>query len=524
MIGPLSGKGPLYRQVYSAIREAILSGEMPSGTLLPATRELVQVLHISRTTILNAYAELVAEGYATGRVGSGTYVNGHIPQRILQAPVSRQRNPSTHPKSERNPVSTPTSISTARAKILPRLPFCDFQFDQLSREDFPFRVWYQLIAKHAPADFKQSSAPEGSLTLREAIAAHLVASRGVVCDAQQIIIVNGTQQCLDLAARVMLYANDTVAIEEAHYPGAREVFQSAGARILPVSLDADGMRVKELADNSKKAVIRLVYVTPSHQMPTGATMSVVRRTQLIEWAARNDAYIVEDDYDGEYRYDGLSLPSLQGLSHGERVIYIGSFSRSISPTIRIGYLVAPPSLVGKFRDAKWLADRHSPLLIQEALAEFIGEGHFERYLRRARGRNYRRRAALLDAFAEHFRDSVEILGGDAGVHVLARFRDEASLDLSLLISRASAVGVGVYPVTPYFIRPVRRCELLLGYGALREEQIKEGIHLLRSVFLDSAMQPPLARIVRGSARATDSVASAVRPHAHLIPGGVIHSL
>jgi len=497
MIGPLSGKGPLYRQVYSAIREAILSGEMPSGTLLPATRELVQVLHISRTTLLNAYAELVAEGYATGRVGSGTYVNGHIPQRMLQAPVWRQRNPSAPPKSERNSIPTPVSISTARAKILPRLPFCDFQFDQLSREDFPFRVWYQLIAKHAPADFKQSSAPEGSLSLREAIAAHLMASRGVVCDVKQIIIVNGTQQCMDLAARLMLCANDTVAIEEAHYSGAREAFQATGARLLPVPLDAEGMCVKELADSSRRARIKLVYVTPSHQMPTGATMSMDRRTQLIEWAARNDAYIVEDDYDGEYRYDGLSLPSLQGLSQGERVIYIGSFSRSIYPTIRIGYLVAPPSLVGKFRDAKWLADRHSPLLIQEALAEFIGEGHFERYLRRARGRNYRRRAALIDAFAEHFGDSVEILGGDAGVHVLARFRDEASIDLSLLISRASAVGVGVYPVTPFFIRPMRRCELLLGYGALREEQIKEGIRLLHSVFLDLTARVFPTRSVNG---------------------------
>jgi len=242
--------------------------------------------------------------------------------------------------------------------------------------------------------------------------------------------------------------------------------------------------VKELANISKRASVRLVYVTPSHQMPTGATMSMARRTQLIGWAARSDAYIVEDDYDGDYRYDSLSLPSLQGLSRGERVIYVGSFSRSISPTIGIGYLVAPPSLIEKFRDAKWFAGRHSSLQIQEALAEFIGEGHFERYLRRARARNYRRRAALLDAFAEHFGDSVEILGGAAGVHVLMRFCNQDSPDLSLLTSRASAVGVGVYPVSPYFIRPTRRSEILLGYGALREDVIKEGIRLLHSVIED----------------------------------------
>ena len=489
MIGSLSGTGPLYRQVYSAIRDAIVSGEMPTGTLLPTSRELVQVLGISRTTILNAYAELIAEGYASGRVGSGTYVCSQIPDRMFRSTGWRQSIPNDPSKAEPAPscpngVAAPKSISMPLDKGTPKSLFCDFQYKVISREDFPFRVWYQLLAKHAPADFNHTSAPEGSVSLREAIAVHLRASRGVVCDAKQIIIVNGTQQCLDLAARVLLCGNDVVAIEEAQYSGAREAFQAAGAKLLSVPLDAEGICVKELANSSKRATVRLVYVTPSHQMPTGATMSMTRRTQLIEWAARSDAYIVEDDYDGEYRYDSLSLPSLQGLSNGQRVIYVGSFSRSISPTIGIGYLVVPPSLIEKFRDAKWVAGRHSSLLIQEALAEFIGEGHFERYLRRARARNYRRRAALLAAFAEHFGDSAEILGGDAGVHVLMRFHDHESLDLRLLISRAYAVGVGVYPISPYLIRPSRRCEILLGYGALREDVIKAGIRLLHSVFRD----------------------------------------
>jgi len=502
MIGPLSGKGPLYRQIYSAIREAIISGELPSGTLLPATRELVQVLHISRTTILNAYAELVAEGYATGRVGSGTYVSGHFPGRMSQGRTLLAGKPSSRFGPQRNSfrrASVPakiTPISIAPVNLARKSLFCDFQCGHLSREDFPFRVWYRLIAKYAATDFNQHSAPEGNLSFREAIAAHLVGSRGVTCDANQIIALNGTQQGLDLAARLLLNSNDTVAIEEGHYSGAREVFRAAGARLLPIPLDGDGICVRNLAACSVRTRIRLVYVTPSHQMPTGAIMSMERRAQLLEWATRNDALILEDDYDSEYRYDGLPLQSLQGMSQGQRVIYVGSFSRSISPAIRMGYLVAPSLLAEKFRKAKWLTDRHSPLLIQQALAEFIGEGHFERYLRRARGRNCRRRAALLDAFTKYFGDSVEILGSDAGVHVLVRFRDASSLDIPLLISRVAAVGVGVYPVTSYFIKPTQRCELLLGYGALGEELIRGGIRLLHAAFLDLTVRTPISRSSR----------------------------
>jgi GntR family transcriptional regulator/MocR family aminotransferase len=382
-------------------------------------------------------------------------------------------------------------ISSNRSATLPsKSLFCDFQYDHPPTGDFPLRVWNKLIAKHGSVDFKQSSGPEGSLSLRKAIAAHLTASRGIVCDSDQIIIVNGTQQGLDLAARVLSNPNDTVAIEEAHYSGAREVFQAVGARLLPVPLDKDGMRVMDLAGSSKKGRITLVYVTPSHQMPTGAILSMERRTQLLEWAIRNDAYILEDDYDGEYRYDGLPLQSLQGMSQGQRVIYFGSFSRSISPTIRIGYIVAPPQLARKLQHAKWLTDRHSPLLIQEVLAEFINEGHFERHLRRVRGRNYRRRTALLEGFAEHFGDAVEILGRDAGVHVLARFHGAGSIDLPTLISRVAAVGVSVYPVTPFYLRPVQRCELLFGYGALREESIREGLCLFHSVFQELTIEGP----------------------------------
>ena len=215
-----------------------------------------------------------------------------------------------------------------------------------------------------------------------------------------------------------------------------------------------------------------------------------RRAQLLAWATRHDAYILEDDCDGEYRYEGLPLPSLQSMSADERVIYVGSFSRSISPAIRIGYIVAPRQLAGKVRHAKWLTDCHSPLLIQEVLAEFITSGHFERHLRRLRGRNLRRRTALLQAFAQHFGDSVEIEGSDAGIHVLARFGETGSLDVSDLISRVADVGIKVYPVSPFFLHPVHRSELLFGYAALREELIREGISHFHSIYQELKERPP----------------------------------
>jgi GntR family transcriptional regulator/MocR family aminotransferase len=497
MIGPLSGKGPLYKQVYSAIREAILSGKMPSGSMLPPTRELVQVLHISRTTILIAYAELVAEGYAIAQVGSGTFVSDHLPDRSLQSSPAIPCVPNIQIRSgQRLSIALKTSetpkavIPSNRPVICPsKSLFCDFHYNPLPTGDFPLRVWNKLVAKHGSVALKQDSGAEGSLSLRMAIAAHLMASRGIVCDSDQIIIVNGTQQGLDLTARVLLDPHDTVAIEEAHYLGARDVFQAVGARLLPVPLDQDGIRVMDLAGRPKKERITLVYVTPSHQMPTGAILSVERRTQLLDWAIQNEAYILEDDYDGEYRYDGLPLQSLRGMSQSERVIYFGSFSRSISSAIRIGFIVAPPQLIGKLRKAKWRTDRHSPLMTQEVLAEFINLGHFERHLRRMRGRNYRRRTALFEAFAEHFGDSVEIQGGDAGVHVLARFGGAGSIDISDLITRVAAVGIRVYPVAPFFLRAFHRFELLFGYAALPERLIREGIRQFHSAYQEFKEQP-----------------------------------
>ena len=286
-------------------------------------------------------------------------------------------------------------------------------------------------------------------------------------------------------------------MEEAHYCGARQVFSATGARLLPVRLDADGIRVNELIDHSKRAPIGMVYVTPSHQMPTGVILSYARRIQLVEWASQNNALILEDDFDGDYRYFGAPIQSLQGISGGKSVIHVGSFSRSISPTVRIGYLIAPPSLVSKFEEAKWFLDRNSPLLLQETLAMFIAEGHFERHLRRLRARNSRRRAALLDAIAHHFGESMEVLGGDSGIHILARFRDAKLLLAQRLIAKCATIGVTVYPAAPFFLDSDDRGEIILGYGALREEAIRDGIRLLKLAYLDCFQGAGVKSMFRG---------------------------
>ena len=314
----------------------------------------------------------------------------------------------------------------------------------------------------------------GSVALREAICSHLRRSRAVSCDPSQVLIVNGSQQALNLISRVLIEPGDSVAIEDPGYQGTREVLDASGARLRPVPVDRDGLDPTKLP-----AGARLAFVTPSHQFPTGAILPLARRVALLDWAKRTRAAIVEDDYDGEFRYAGQPLESLQGLDGGARVIYLGTFSRTVFAALRIGYIVAPKSLVRALTSAKWLSDRHTATLEQETLAEFISCGMYERYLRRVRHRNARRREALLEAMRKYLGDRIEVSGDGAGAHVVlwlsGRVAEQA------LITGAAARGVGVYPVSPYFLKPPARSGLMLGYSRLPETQIREGIRRLSEV-------------------------------------------
>lgn len=497
MFVKLDGTGALYQQLYQSLRSAILAGQLSPGTRLPATRAMARELGISRNTVLLAYEQLLAEGYAVGQTGSGTYVASSLPDAMLTAaavPEAVECAPqdvaprlSTYGRhaaanSPLNPPSEPDRPSALRY---------DFRYGLPAVEEFPHDIWRRLLARRARSASLRSlryGPPEGYGPLREAIADYLRRSRAVVCDPEQIVVVNGSQQALDLTARVLLDPGDRVVIEEPHYQGARQVFLAAGATLLPGRVDAEGLDVAALPQEASEA--RLAFVTPSHQYPSGAIMSLARRLALLSWAEDTDAYVLEDDYDSEYRYEGRPVEAVQGLDRNGRVIYVGTFSKVLFPALRLGYMVLPRPLVQPILAAKWLTDRHTSTLEQEMLTDFIREGHFERHLRRSRTRNAALRAVLLEALDTHLGSRISISGANAGIHLLVWLHYIAPDQLDALIAAAARVDVGLYAVTPYYMTPPNEAGLLLGYAAMTETDIRDGIERLAGV-LNQWHQPQL---------------------------------
>ena len=471
---PLSrGREPLFRQVYRGLRQGILSGLLRPGDRLPSTRDLAEQLRISRTVILLAFDQLLAEGFATASMGSGTYVS----EGLASNTVSGKGRPARL-KLARYGKSVAGSIATVDTPQLPpAAPRYNFVYGRSDLATFPFESWRRLLTREARKasvrQFDYGSAL-GNRDLRAAICDHLRRSRAAVCDPSQILIVNGSQQALDLIVRVLVEPGGSVAIENPHYDGARETFRAAGARLRPVPVDRDGLNPAFLPNDA-----RLAFVTPSHQFPTGAILPLERRLALLHWARRRNAVIIEDDYDGEFRYDGRPLESLQGLDREGRVVYIGTFSRTVFPALRIGYLVAPESLLPALTAAKWLSDLHSATLEQQVLAEFISSGMYERHLRQLRRRNSARRAALLGAIRGYLGDRVEVTGDGAGAQVvLWPNRPISEKDLT---ARAAARGLGIYGISHCYLKHPSPPGFLLGYDRLNEREIREGIRMLGEV-------------------------------------------
>jgi len=465
----LNGQEPLSRQIYLWFRQAILRRTMSSAERLPSTRELAEQLHVSRTVVVLAYEQLLAEGFVVGRAGSGTYVAD-----VLAAGRARSGGSRLKVRLSRygRAVGTAAKINFLGNRS-PQLRY-DFAYGRSDVEVFPFEMWRRMLLRNArkasirALDYGPTG---GSVALREAISVHLRRSRAVICDPSQVIVVSGSQQALDLVARVLIDRGDRIAVEDPCYQGTREVLRTAGARILPVAVDRDGLNPAKLPEGT-----RMVFVTPSHQFPTGAILSLPRRLSLVDWARRMDTLVVEDDYDGEYRYEDQSLQSLQGLDTEGRVIYIGTFSRTIFSSLRIGYLVVPKPLISVFTSAKWLCDRHTATLEQETLAEFIASGLYERHLRRVRRRNAARREALRDAIARYLGERVEVTGFGAGAHVV--LWPSSRLSEAGVIARAASLGVAVYGISPYFLTPPAPKGLLLGYSRMKEADIREGVRRL----------------------------------------------
>jgi GntR family transcriptional regulator/MocR family aminotransferase len=481
---------PLYRQIYEAIRRAILSGELAASVRLPATRLLAGELAVARMTVVNAYEQLLAEGYIEGKAGSGTYVASALPEDLLhlgEAGSSRDRRSANAGKpflSRRGQWFASTSITTLRVQADGNQ--CAFQNGMPAVDEFPFKLWSQLAArrfKNPSRELLGYGDPAGYSPLRQGIAAHLKAARGVRCDADQVIIVAGAQQALDLTARILLDPGDTVWFEDPCYPGARNAFLSAGARVIHIPVDQEGFDVARAVKRHKKA--RLVYVTPSHQFPLGVTMSLSRRLELLDWAKRSDAFIIEDDYNSEYRYAGRPLASLQGLDTDGRVIYIGTFSKTVFPALRLGCVVVPKELTDAFIVARALIDRHSPSPDQAILADFINEGHFARHLRRMRALYKDRQDTLVAAVQRELKGLIEMAPAEAGMHLVGWLPNQVNDKESS--ARAARYGVEAAPLSAYSANPLPRGGLVLGFTAVNAKQIKDGVKRLARALSSSPL-------------------------------------
>ncbi len=460
---------PLHRQVYEQWRQAILTGRFRPGERVPSTRELAASLSVSRGTVSEAWDQLIAEGYLESAHGSGTFVCRELPDRLVVAHgTSRTKKaPEVRVRLSRygagltedwRRVSRPDAV----IRFSPGIP---------DRDRFPFPLWRRLMGRHlrniTPAVFNYVERSAGDERLRSEIAAYVSRLRAVRCSPEQIIIVNGSQQGLDLCARLLIEPGNDVGFENPGYQGARRVFAAYGARLRPLAIDQNGVMLRNVG---RKA--RLIYVTPSHQYPTGVSMSLARRLELIEWAKNSEAVIVEDDYSSEYRYSGPPLPSLQGLATSATVIYVGTFSKVMFPGLRIGYVISPPSLVSFFKRAKWLADTQTPRLEQAALADFLAEGHIERHIRRMRRLYGSRREVLVDSLRKHFGDRARITGDAAGMHAMVRFEDNG------IMQRAIRNQVELVSGDDYYLTTPPGNEFLFGFSAIPERAIQEGIRRL----------------------------------------------
>lgn len=471
---------PLYQQLAEELRAAVLQKRLQPNQRLPPSRLLAQSLDVSRVTVTQSYDQLVSEGYLETRPGAGTFVCAQLPETYLQTePIAQAPSPSAAPTGLSrlgNQLLAGPSLEGARLQSA-----ISFRYGNPASELFPMDLWRRLLTRHCdPSSALMNYSPDaaGYLPLRQAIADYLGRSRALRCSPEQVIIVNGSQQALDLIARLTLDAGDWVAMEDPGYLGARYCFTGQGANLQPIPVDGEGVDVEALAQYQQP--FKLLYVTPSHQFPTGVTLSLARRLALLQWAQQTGTLILEDDYDGEYRYGDRPIPALQGLDRSNTVIYVGTFSKILFPALRMGYLVVPAAWIPLVSRAKWLCDRQSPMLVQYALADFLSEGHFERHVRRMRHLYNQRRQVLVKALKDTFGAGVTILGENAGIHLMAQF--ETPLCDEEIIQRAASVDVGVISAQGYYLAKPRAGEFIFGYAQLNEAQIQQGMQALAQVF------------------------------------------
>ena len=471
---------PLQRQVYASIRQAILDGRLPPGTRLPASRTLAADLGISRTTVVLAYESLLAEGYITGRGSAGSFVASVRPDepKTRQARAARTTpDPGLDARTQRAQALAAAAggLPNVRALAVP------FRTGEPALDLFPTRLWARIYgrrARRSTGALLGYGTDAGSRALRAAIASYVSAARGVRASADQVVLVRGTQQGVHLAARVLLTAGDTAWVEDPGYGAARTLLATSGAVIAPIPVDSEGINVAEGVRRAPRA--RVAHVSPSHQFPLGYTMSLARRLALLEWAGSSGAWVLEDDYDSEFRYVGAPIPSLQGLDSHDRVIYLGTFSKTMFPALRLGYLIVPGVLVGIFRATQVLVDRIAPSLEHATLAEFIEEGHFTRHVRRMRAVYEERQDALVRGIRRELDGVADATPAETGMHLVAWLRDRR-LDAARISQQARDVGIEAAPLSMYAVKAAVPPGLLLGFAPVKPADMAPALRTLRRI-------------------------------------------
>jgi GntR family transcriptional regulator/MocR family aminotransferase len=465
---------PLHRQMYIQIRDLIVEGRLKAGQSLPSSRAIASTFDVARSTVVVAFDQLAMEGYITGRVGDATRVAEVVmPGSATARRGNSRRTPASPLLSQRgsslaNAAKTQRGVSQALVPFTPGMPAIDA---------FPHALWGRLTLrrwrKPNPAVLSYGESA-GYRPLREAIAAHVTATRGARCDADQVIVVNGSFQAIEMALRLLSNPDDPILLEDPGYTGMRGTVAALGLRAVPVPVDAEGFRVDDAIRACPRA--RLAYVTPSHQMPTGAILSASRRMQLLAWAQRSRGWIIEDDYDGVFRYRGQPLASLQGIDEYNRVIYVSTFSKVLVPALRLAYVIAPPDLVDAFVAARRFSDRHSPVVEQAVLADFMDEGHYARHLRRMRSLYEERQALFIRELKGTIGDDLIVEPSPAGMHLVGLLRPQVN-DVKVAAA-AWDLGVSTSALSTHYLGKPKQMGLVLGYTQADEREMRSGVQVL----------------------------------------------
>jgi GntR family transcriptional regulator / MocR family aminotransferase len=480
MLLELDGVGPRYAQITRALLSQIHTGLLPPGARVPGTRELASELACSRNVVLLAYEQLVLEGYLVGRSKAGTFVSGDLPRASAIQPKTQSRPTGAMSLSARGRALADVSAAARPIITNTKGVAINFVAGACAPDD---RLVSRLRASLATAIRAQAFGyidPAGDAGLREQVSERLRAARGIVRSPQQIVITTGTQQALDICARLLVGKGDGVVVEDPGYSAARAVFAAAGGTVIPVPIDHQGLDAAALPSRA----VRVIYVTPSHQFPTGAVMSASRRYSLLAWAKQRDACIIEDDYDGELRYVGRPIKALAALDGADRVIYCSTVSKSLFPALRLGYLALPEWLTADAIAAKWLSDLGGSVLIQQTVCDLMATGEYDRHISRMRRRYSARRDTLTQELRRHLGSEIDIQGDGEGLHLVVWMPNLTQADVDALVSLCERRGIGVYSMARHALTPLRRPGVVLGYGLLDEAQIRKGIRGLAAAYWD----------------------------------------